>query len=408
MSRETMQYLNTNTLIGNTDHRGTAWHYRAEHQADEPNHYPGPIPIADVHRRLFGWTADSRRLAVEIPADLESMTHLDDDGTPCRWAIVDGRQAIARSDRLDGTVMGIFTDGYVRHQYPDWLLTTVANVLDDNLSISSAGLLRDGAIAWVEVSVPESITTPEGVSFRPNLLATTSFDGSIATTFKRTVTDTVCDNTRDLALSETGQSYKVKHSRYSQLRIGEARAALAMVHTLADDFAAEVAQLCATAVSRVQWTRFLDNYVARVDEDGNAADRAGARAGREEARHPGPALRPRPAGRALGRHRARRHAGGEHLRTPRGHRPRRRPAGAQHAPHRHRRIRPPRPRHPAHAEPGARRDRQLEHIRSVTDRSAPSDRPTHQRTVPVAGASRRRGFVMSEAATRARNRVKEC
>ena len=101
--------------------------------------------------------------------------------------------------------MGIFTDGYVRHQYPDWLLTTVANVLDDSLSISSAGLLRDGAIAWVEVSVPESITTPEGVSFRPNLLATTSFDGSIATTFKRTVTDTVCDNTRDLALSEAGQ-----------------------------------------------------------------------------------------------------------------------------------------------------------------------------------------------------------
>ena len=48
MSRETLQHLNTNTLIGNTDHRGTAWHYRAEHQGDEPNHYPGPIPIADV------------------------------------------------------------------------------------------------------------------------------------------------------------------------------------------------------------------------------------------------------------------------------------------------------------------------------------------------------------------------
>ena len=196
------------------------------------------------------------------------MTHLDEDGNPTRWAVVDGRQAIARSDRLDGTVMGIFTDGYVRHQYPEWLLTTVANVLDDSLSISSAGLLRDGAIAWVEVSVPESITTPEGVTFRPNLLATTSFDGSIATTFKRTVTDTVCDNTRDLALSEHGQQYKVKHSRYSQLRIGEARAALAMVHTLADEFAAEVAQLCATEVTRSQWAGFLDAVVPRVDDKG--------------------------------------------------------------------------------------------------------------------------------------------
>jgi hypothetical protein len=44
MSRETLKYLNTNTLIGNTAHRGTAWHYRAEEQGEESNHYPGPIP----------------------------------------------------------------------------------------------------------------------------------------------------------------------------------------------------------------------------------------------------------------------------------------------------------------------------------------------------------------------------
>ena len=125
--------------------------------------------------------------------------------------------------------MGIFTAGYTRHQYREWLLTTVADILDDNLSISSAGLLRAGAIAWVEVSVPETITTPQGFDFRPNLLATTSFDGSIATTFKRTVTATVCDNTRDLALSETGQHYKVKHSRYSKAKLAPAREALAMV-----------------------------------------------------------------------------------------------------------------------------------------------------------------------------------
>jgi phage/plasmid-like protein (TIGR03299 family) len=113
--------------------------------------------------------------------------------------------------------------------------------------------------------VPDSITTPEGVNFRPNLLATTSFDGSIATTFKRTVTDTVCDNTRELALSEKGQQVKVKHSRYSQLRITEAREALAMVHTLADDFAAEVAMLCAVKVSSAQWQRFLDVRVPSID-----------------------------------------------------------------------------------------------------------------------------------------------
>src|SRR6185312_1068619 len=107
-----------------------------------------------------------------------------------------------------------------------WLLSTVANILDDDLSISSAGLLRGGAIAWVEVSVPETITTPEGVAFRPNLLATTSFDGSIATTYKRTVTMTICDNTRELALSETGQEVRIKHSKNSTLQLAPARQAL--------------------------------------------------------------------------------------------------------------------------------------------------------------------------------------
>ena len=32
MSRETLQHLNTHTLIGNTDQRGHAWHYRAVDQ----------------------------------------------------------------------------------------------------------------------------------------------------------------------------------------------------------------------------------------------------------------------------------------------------------------------------------------------------------------------------------------
>jgi phage/plasmid-like protein (TIGR03299 family) len=265
MSRETLKHLNTNTLIGNTAHRGTAWHYRAEEQGEESNHYPGPIPVADVERRLFHWEAVSRRIAVEAPATVETMTHLTGEGNPARWIEVQDRQAICRSDDTTGQVMGIFAPGYAMHQYREWLLTTVANILDDDLSISSAGLLRDGAIAWVEVSVPESITTPEGVTFRPNLLATTSFDGSIATTFKRTVTDTVCDNTREMALAEQGQTYKVKHSRYSQAKLADARAALAMIHTLADDFAAEVAKLCAITVTPRQWDRFLDAHVPRLD-----------------------------------------------------------------------------------------------------------------------------------------------
>jgi len=267
MSKESISWLNTNTLIGCTDKRGTAWHWRAQEQGGQSNHYPGAIHVEDVQDRLFGWQAESRRLAVELPAAVVDATHWE-GGLPRRWAVLADRQAICRSD--DDTLMGIFGPGYTRHQYREWLLTTVADLLDDDLAISSAGLLRGGAIAWVEVSMPDTITTPEGVAFRPNLLATTSFDGSIATTYKRTVTDTVCDNTRACALAEQGQEFKVKHSRNSHAQLAPARQALALVHTLGDEFAAEVAQLCATTVTPAQWQRFLDTQVPQVDATGQA------------------------------------------------------------------------------------------------------------------------------------------
>ncbi|KAE8765559.1 DUF932 domain-containing protein [Georgenia thermotolerans] len=268
MSLETLQTLNTQTLIGNTAHRGTAWHYRAELQGDEPNHYPGPIPVEDVARRLFGWHAESRAIAVERPADARTMTHESPKGEPMRWMVVPGRQAIVRSDRRDGHVLGVFTDAYVPHPYTEYLLTSLANIVDDSLSVSSAGLLKGGAVAWVEVSVPESITTPEGVEFRPNLLATTTLDGSLATTYKRTVTDVVCDNTRNAALRERGQDLKIRHSRSSHLKLGAAREALALVHTTADAFAAEVARLCQIDVSRHMWGRFLDAWVPTTGAHG--------------------------------------------------------------------------------------------------------------------------------------------
>jgi phage/plasmid-like protein (TIGR03299 family) len=116
------------------------------------------------------------------------------------------------------------------------------------------------------VEVPDTITTPEGVAFRPNLLACTSHDGSLSTTYKRTITNVVCDNTMAAGLSEVGQQIKVKHSRNSKLRLTEARDALAIIHTVADDFAAEVKALCETAVSDQAWSAFLQVHTPMPEQ----------------------------------------------------------------------------------------------------------------------------------------------
>lgn len=253
MSRESMEWLNTRTLIGFTDQRGNAWHYAETLQGDEPNHYPGPIPVGDVRRRLFGFTVEPRDVLVRVEED-----------SPV--AVVPNRKAWIATDT--GEVLGIFTDGYQGHQYDEWLTRNVESILDGELGIGSAGLLKNRAQAWVAVEVPESIETPEGVTFRPRLIAATSFDGSLATTYKRSAQVVVCDNTLAAGLSGAGERYRLKHTRYSNLRIGEAREALAVVFTMAEDFAAEVKRLCDIEVPDKAFGGVLDILVPLTDSHG--------------------------------------------------------------------------------------------------------------------------------------------
>lgn len=255
MSRETLEWLNCNTLVGFTEQRGTAWHHRADLQSDEPNHYPGPIPVEDVKRRLFDWEAVSTPLYYESPVTGGMVQ-------------APNRQGIVRSD--NGHLMGIFTDGYQPHPYVEWLINKIEVLLDDDLAVGSAGLLRDGAVAWVSVEVPETVVTPEGVQFRPHLFAVTSFDGSLATTYKRSITNVVCDNTMAAGLAEAGQVIKAPHRRNATLDIVEAREALNIIYELSEAFTAGVAELCRTSVTDAEWDAFLDAHAPLPEEKGRS------------------------------------------------------------------------------------------------------------------------------------------
>jgi len=247
MSKETRQWLSENVLIGFTEKRGNAWHYREGDQ----NHYIGPVPIEDVRGRLFNWHAEERPLYIETAIPGQDGEEDDSIMLP-----IDGRKAIVRSDT--NAVMGIFKEGYLPHQYDEWLLTDVANILDDDLQIGSAGLLRGGAVAWVSVEVPETFSTPDGITFRPNLLSATSFDGSLATTRKRVVTNTVCDNTMNAAFAEEGKTFRVKHSRFSGKRLQDAREALDLVYRIKGDFEEQVARMIGFKTTDQQFEEIID------------------------------------------------------------------------------------------------------------------------------------------------------
>jgi len=142
MSAETSKWLNTMTLIGNVLKRGHAWHWRATEQGEEPNHYDGFIPKEDVERRLFNFTAISE------PVFTKTL-----DGT---FREVEGKQAIVHSKTKD--VFGVLSNRYQIHQFNDALLSNLEQIIDSSeLGIDSAGLLKGGARAWVQISVPENL-----------------------------------------------------------------------------------------------------------------------------------------------------------------------------------------------------------------------------------------------------------
>lgn len=269
MSSETSTWLNQKTLIGFTEQRGNAWHYREDEQGDEANHYVGAIPVDDVTRRLFNWQAlEVAFPGVDVPEitseGVDSYTITDET----RKCVVRPRGALSADD--PGGILGVFKNGYTIHQHEEWLLEKVATILDDSLQIGSAGLLQQGAVAFVQVEMPESVVTPEGVEFRPHLLAAGSMDGSLSSTYKRCVQIVVCDNTMEAGLAEKGQTLKIRHSKKSMGRLTEVREALAIVHDVADEFAAQVATLCGIKVSEGDWAKFLDELAPTPDKNGFA------------------------------------------------------------------------------------------------------------------------------------------
>src|ERR1019366_3265997 len=110
-----------------------------------------------------------------------------------QYEVVPGSKAVRASD--DGHVFGVFKDGYTPHQYQEWLVEKVFAILDieQEFGLGSALLLKERGVAVVSLEVPENFVTPDGVEFRPNLLAATSLNGSLSSTYKRTVTLPVCD-----------------------------------------------------------------------------------------------------------------------------------------------------------------------------------------------------------------------
>jgi phage/plasmid-like protein (TIGR03299 family) len=251
-SRETGEWLNSQILVGFTEKNGNPWWFNRDFQGEESTVYPGAIPAKDVERRLFSWKAESWPVLLQRP-----------DGTsmelPDRRAIVHGET---------GEVFRVGHKSYVMHQFIDWLVDNVSHILDSGeLHIGSAGLLRRGAGAFVTVERPENVVSKSGMALRSRLLAATSHDSKLATTYKLVNTIVVCDNTLDNALyREWGQKHRTRHTPNSIFRIPDVREALEIMVQNDHDVVEFIDSLADMTVSERQWQEIVERLV-EVPED---------------------------------------------------------------------------------------------------------------------------------------------
>lgn len=259
MSEYTAEFLNGattdgGTLIGYTEKRGEAWHFDATLQGEESNHYPFEVPVADVQRRLFDWEA------VEVP-----LSYLNPDSEDDDYRSVSGYKGVMHSKSR--RILGVHSEGYKIHQYTDTLLTAVQEMLGSQLYIGSAGLLRYGGQAWVSIEMEDTLEAAD-VPFRPQLLAASSHDGSLAVTVKPVVTVTVCDNTFRAALGESSSAYTFRHTSNSRFDAERAREATDLVSAIGQGFAAQVEKYAATAVPEHTFVKFLEKFTPIPEDEG--------------------------------------------------------------------------------------------------------------------------------------------
>lgn len=242
MSAETTTWLNNNVLVGLESKYGKAWHYAAAEQGEVSNHYPEGVPVADIHKRLFHWTLETSPIVLAATGET-----------------IPNKQAIYRSDTKD--CFGIFgEESYNVHGYNEWLLDNVSTLLDagaGDVVIGSAGLLSLGAIAWVQIEAPQPKMVGEE-ALRPFILATTSANGKLATSYKRGTGRVVCDNTLDEYHRTNKVGVKYKHSKRSLDRLAEARATLEIFFSNAEDEIAEIERLMNTSVTDEMMSKLMD------------------------------------------------------------------------------------------------------------------------------------------------------
>lgn len=182
-------------------------------------------------------------------------------------------QLVVRDNPFDnGTdVLAVVGDRYKVVQNEE-LFSFGDGILDGGATWESAGSIKNGRVVFGSLVVPrEFVLDPEGANDKTTtyLLVHTSHDGSTAVQANITPVRVVCQNTLNMALRGSKQSFKIRHTATVNGRIDEARRVLGLTFDHMDKFEEMAKQLFETEITNDMFTKLVKDLYPEP-EDGSA------------------------------------------------------------------------------------------------------------------------------------------
>jgi phage/plasmid-like protein (TIGR03299 family) len=150
------------------------------------------------------------------------------------------------------------------------------NLLDGGASWESAGSIKGGRVVFGSLVIPKEITLDaQGANDKTitYLLVHTSHDGSVSVQASITPVRVVCQNTLNLALKGSKQSFKLRHTQSIDGKIAMAREALGMSFTYMDNFEQEAKALFETSINDKQFFDIVNSIYPKPKAEDTKAQK---------------------------------------------------------------------------------------------------------------------------------------
>jgi len=220
----------------------------------------GPVPFDRV-RELFNFNVEYTPLYTQSSHEYAS-----------EMVKLNNRQAIRRPDT--GMVLNTVSKSHGLHQFRDVLVDNLFTLLDaseTDLQVSGAGLLKNGAVGWVQVQAP-CLEAGEG-DVAPTLTLASSHDGSLATSYRVGMFRFICSNQIGALRRNSKNVFKLRHTLNSAMNFTTARNTLGLMWNQAESFNAEVNTLIETSVSDAEFYRIVNQLAPMPPESATEAAR---------------------------------------------------------------------------------------------------------------------------------------